>query len=317
MPTLLREHQHEITSEDGSLSLLFGTEDTGYLTLSRPVITAAEVRTSDVDLPQEDGRRFGRDYLSAKTVTFDLGVLTDRANTPLQVSDPYRANLDTLDAFEAVWADEMWRNDPQAYAVLRSHEAGQTWRCYGRPGRYEPGTGVLTEQGYSTAVAEFRLHDDRWYSDVEHRTSVTLLPSGTAGGLIAPLRAPLASVVAASSQTGQMTVAGSRPTWLVYEFHGPVANPRLRLTRNGVTLEVGLTLYIPDRESVIVDTRPWARSVVRASDGAGLPGALSRRTPALRSTAVRPGVYQAVYTGQSESGSSYCEVRWRDARGRP
>lgn len=307
MPSVLREHQHELCDVHGDNGFVFGTEDTGYLTLTRPAVEGGESRNNDRDRAQEDGRVFGRDYRGAKTMVFEIGVLTDHL-----ALDPYRANLDYLNSMEDVWTDDRWRDDPRAFAMLRSHEAGQTWRCYGRPRRYEEATGNFTESGYSTVIVDFSLMENAWYSDAEHTVTVHMAP-GVEGGLTAPLSAPF-STVQASAGSGIAHVRGSKKTWPVVEFRGPVTNPEVTI---GNGFRVGLTRTLGVGEVIVYDPRPWIRAVYRASDGAGMPGAVSGFTTIMKRAQIPVGAHAVRYTGIDPTSSSSVVVRWRDARSRP
>lgn len=308
MPVELREHQHELCTLDGESVLLFGTAETGYLTTAPPAITGAEMRSGDTDMPQEDGRSFGRDYLSGKAITFEMAVLADRS-----AADPHRANIDRLEAFESLWLDERWRDRPDALTILRTHQAGQTWRAYGRPTRYDEITSVTTQYGASGALAEFRLRDTQWYSDFEQSVEIDLIPPAS-GGLTAPLVSP---IMTAAKATGirPVVISGSRPTWLAVDFMGPAVNPQVVIGDGEVVL--GVDVVIDYNETVTIDTAPWARSVIRQNDGAGLAGAISPRTTLMSRSALRPGIYPIRFDAESETGTARCRVRWRDARARP
>jgi hypothetical protein len=321
MSAVLREHQHEISTLDGSRALVFGTEDTGYLTLSRPTFAGGDVRAADVERSQEDGMAFGRDYLGSKTVTFEVGVLTDELNM-LDDGDAHRANLDHLDTLEGWWRDERFRNRATAMAVLRSHEAGQTWRCYGRPRAYEESAGRLTTSGYTPVVCSFALIDDRYYSDAVEQVEATLVPPPE-GGIVFPLTSagpdtkdkPGASLFTSTLETEGHTIArvtGARATWPWVEFHGPVLNPRVDIGE----LRIGLVGNLRFGESVTVDPRPWKRTVLR-SDGANLAGWLDPDTPALRHCLLYPGDHDVIFRGNDQTATARAVVSWRQARNRP
>lgn len=309
MPAVLREHQHELLDVAETGGIVFGTEDTGYLTLERPAYTSAELRLGDVDRVQEDGRGFGRDYLGAKAVTFTMGVLTDKLNN-LDGGNPHRANLDALGRLEAWWRDPRWRNNPNALAVLRSCEAGQVWRAYGRPRRYEDTPGQFTVMGYTPLVCDFALVDDCYYSDAIYSVQAGLVPP-TDGGLVAPLVAPLTTI---PETTGQAIarIAGDRATWPVVTFTGPILNPNVTIG----PLFIGLYTNLLTGQSVTVDTRPWNRTVLR-ENGGSVAGALNPFTPALRNCQLRPGEHDVLYRGTDLTATSRCTVAWRDARSHP
>lgn len=310
MPSPLIEHQHELCDLDGNGGIVFGTVDTGYLTTSRPTISGGDLRLADVERPQEDGVMMGRDYRGSKTYTFEMEVITDRLNG-LGVTDPHRANLDALDALETMWNLRKWRNNPQAYALLRSCEGGKVSRCYGRPRRWEESAGALTQRGYTPLVADFALTDDQWYSDVEQVMDVGLVPPPE-GGLIAPIVAPITTTLSSSSDA-LAVVGGKRATWPVVEFHGPVINPVLNIG----DMTIGLTGTLAYDQYVIVDTRPWSRSVLRYPGGAGVAGWLTSATPVMRNLMLEAGTHEVTYSGKDLTGTSYARLRWRDARSRP
>jgi len=307
MPSVLREHQHELLSLDESIRLVFGTEDTGYQTATRPVVSAGETITQDTARPMEGGRAFGADYRGGKRYTFELNVLSPRGDT-----HAHRTNNDLLATLEGVWEDERFRSDPDFMAVLRTCEAGRTRRCYGRPRDYAEAVGSLTAQGHTPVVAAFDLIDDRWYDDVDSSTRLTMVPTRSAG-LVAPLTTPLASTRRGEA-SGRFAIAGTRPTWVRARFHGPVTNPVLRIG----DLRIGLRTTIPFDEAIIFDSRPWVRSVYRESDGATMAGRIDATlTPPMRDCVFRPGEYPAAYTGLDATATSYVDVIWQNAHSRP
>jgi hypothetical protein len=313
MPTaVLREHQYEILSGDETRSLVFGTEDTGYLTLTRPKWNKADMRVGDVEASQEDGIQFGRDFSAPKSVTFEMGVLTDARNALVPVGGTaHSTNLDYLNAVETWWTDRRLRTNPWDYAVLRCCEDGSTYRAYGRPRRYEEMAGNFTKLGYTPVMADFQLLDDRVYTDVVSSASATLQQADE-GGLMEPLMEPLSTV---GETTGKsfIEVGGSRETWVWVEFTGPVTNPRATIG----DLEVGLNATIPsDTVTVTIDPRPWSRGVLR-NDGASLAGATTSATPQMKELLVWPGRHEVTYTGSDVTGTSVCRVFWRSARSRP
>jgi hypothetical protein len=310
---VLREHQHEISTLDGSRSLVFGTEDTGYLTLTRPARSGGEIAAGDVARVSEDGVMFGRDTRGAKSITFEMGVLTDAQNG-LDGGDVHRANLDHLDALEGWWADERLRNRPRALAVLRSCEGGQTWRAYGRPRDYEEAAGPLTERGYTPVVCSFQLVDDRVYSDTVGFTQIGLVPPPESG-FVFPLDSVGDYLLTFTLETeghGVASIGGRRSTWPWVEFIGPVTNPAVEIG----DLTIGLDTTLTAGQRVTVDTRPWERSVLSATGG-NYAGYLSAATPPLRDCKVSPGDYEIAYRGRDQTGTAQVIVRWRDARSRP
>lgn len=315
MPSVLREHQHELLDMDagtGDTGYVFGTIDTGWLTTAPPTITPGDLRTTDVERPQEDGLMPGRDYQGAKSYGFEMTAITDAMNR-LGGLDPHRANLDLLADLEGLWTARQWRSSPQAFAMLRSCAGGVTSRCYGRPRRWEEAAnGSMTQQGYTPVVADFQLVDNRWFADDEEITEVGGL-TGSGGGFIAPIVAPI--VTTSSTEVDSTAVVGGKiPTWAVVEFHGPVTNPRLTV---GDLFTVGLNGTIALGATVTIDPRPWVRTVLKVPGKVGVAGWITTATPTMRDLLLDPGEHLLSYSGVDASGLSYARLRWRPARPRP
>jgi hypothetical protein len=304
MPTALLEHQHEVTNEDASVSLVFGTTGTTYLTTTQPVISGSTGTTGDVGRVREDGMSLGEDYSSGKTAAFDLAVLTDDADNPTQ------AGSDALSDLERLWRTPGFRNGSGKYAILRSMVGGRTRRAYGRPRRYDEVAGNLTIKGVTPVLCDFFVPDGTWYDDDESTVTIPIIAS-IISGLVAPLVTPLTTTTAVITSQGG-TIGGKLPTWPVITFHGPVTNPKVRF--NG-GLTVAINTVIASGQSVTVDTRPWQRTVLR-DDGASLAGAFTWDTPPMRHMALDPGVYDITFTGQDLSGTAWCSVAWRGAYSR-
>lgn len=317
MPSALRDHQHELCDVNGNNGIVFGTDETGYLTLTRPTVTAGEPRTGDVDRPQEDGIAFGRDYRGAKMFSFEIGVITDATNGlayPPGEGGAHRANLDALDMLEGRWTAAQWRAGPGNLAMLRSCEGGRTVRCYGRPRRWDESAGALTQQGYTPVVADFALVDSQWYSDVESITQVRAV-IGREGGVIAPIVAPITTTRASDPGMTVIDVGGTIPTWCVVEFYGgPVADPMVRIDNS---MTIGLTGTVSSGQSVTIDPRPWNRGVFRNPGGVGVAGMVSAASPIARNMMLTPGRHTVTYNGRDLTGTSYVRLRWREARTRP
>jgi hypothetical protein len=313
MPAILTEHQLELlNANDETQSLLFGTEDTGYLTLSPPDFAAGDAQDGDVNRQQEDGRYFGRDLRGGGSVGFEIGVITDRLTT--DDSDAYRSNSDYLDALQSWWDDEELRTNPWDLAVLRACVAGRTWRAYGRPRRFTAARSRLMQLGYTPVVCDFAVLDNRVYADDVESVDVPLV-SLPDGGLIAPLVAPLTTTAVTEGERVAV-IGGSKATWAWAEFHGPVTDPRVEIG----PLVIGLSGSIPPGMTVTVDPRPWSRGVTR-DDGANYAGMLSIETPVLRELKLKPNKtgesYPVVYSGTDATGTSQCFVYWRNARSAP
>lgn len=308
--TVLRQHQYELSALDGSGAFLFGTEDTGYLTLDRPVHSGGEPREGDLER-DADGINFGVDYRSPKQVSFAIGVLTDEAS--VDATNPHLANLDYLDRIESLWQSHDFRDAPGKMAMLRACEVtGRTMRAYGRPRRYEEAAGRFTIQGFTPIVCDFLQTDNAWYADVEDVVTVGLRPS-VEGGFVAPIVAPITTTQEATSALRTANVLGNRPTWPTVEFHGPVSDPSVRVG----PFSVGIRGSLAYDEIIRFDPAPWIRDVYRVSDDAPMGDRLSAATPVMERAFLRPGQHEVEYRGLDVTGTSYVSVRWRTARSRP
>jgi hypothetical protein len=309
MPTELREHQLELLdANDETRSLLFGTEDTGYLTLSPPAWKSGDARDDDLERPHEDGRYFGRDLRGAGSVGLEIGVLTDRL--AVGAATAYERDSDYTDALQTWWDDEDFRTNPRDLAILRTCVAGRTWRAYGRPRRFDAVKSRLAQLGYTPVVCDFALIDNRVYADDPETLTVPLV-AAPSGGFTAPFTAPI--VLTPETSNGDViTIGGVKKTWTWVAFRGPVLNPQVTIG----PLTIGLTASIPDGLTVTVDPRPWSRGVTR-EDGANYAGSLSVATPILQEILIRPGTYNVAYSGIDATGTSSCTVSWRTARSLP
>lgn len=295
----LSEHQWEITSPDGEIDLVFGTLDTGIQTRTAPDLGQRDIATSDVALPREDGRAFGRDFFGGTSITFEANVLTDSA--------PEQSDL--LNDLRGTWNNEAFRESASAYAILKSCVGGRIRRCHGRPRRFAEIDADLTHAGYTGALFDFATIDGKFYDEAENKRILTLAPSSL-GGFTDPITDPITDDADGLSPR-QVVISGQR-TWAVVTFHGPVTDPVVDFG----DFTVGLTTTIAVGESITVDPRPWSRGIYR-SDGQSVAGALSYDTPPLREFKIRPGIHVVTYSGTDPTATSSCEITWRNAHDRP
>ncbi|MET9776135.1 hypothetical protein ABZ023_18075 [Streptomyces sp. NPDC006367] len=287
----------------------FGTIASGYYLLEPYEITYGDIDAGDVPMPQEDGARFGQDYRGQATVTFEVGVDTvDAAPTQL---GRHGANLDAVSVMLQAWDAEAVRRRFGTPAVLRTVQGGRARRFYGRPRKIAPAGSVLTRQGYTPVVATFVCVDSAAYDDVEQIVRVGLVPPDHYG-LVGPLTTPLTMTAESSGKVaGDVVVQGTRPTWPVITFYGPIRRPVCDVIGRW---KASLDLTIGEGERVVVDTRPWARTVLR-NGSASVAGALTRDTPRLKDMRLPPGRQDFVLRGTDATGTAYMTVAWRDAHG--
>ncbi|MEU5181158.1 hypothetical protein AB0G49_14010 [Streptomyces longwoodensis] len=286
----------------------FGTVASGYYLLEPYEITYGDVEDGDTPMPREDGARFGQDYRGQATITFEVGVDTvDQASTRL---GRYGANLDAVSVMGQAWDGKAIRQRMAAPAVLRTVQGGRERLFYGRPRKFAPAASKLTRQGYTPVVCTFVCVDGKAYSDVEQMIRVDMTPPPHRG-LIGPLAEPLSMVgQGATKVPGEAVIAGKAPSWPVIRFYGPISNPGCEVVGGWKLAFSGLTLAAG--QTVTVDPRPWARTVLR-NNGASVAGLLTRASPRLQDLLLPVGRHDFLLRGTDRTGLSYMTISWRDA----
>jgi len=270
---------------------------TEYPIVAPPDLGESSPETQDNPYPYADGTQFGRDYRPGRTIAFEIGV-NRFSNTE---------GLDAHGSLARAWRGDSIRKNPGAVATLHAMHGGRERVVFGRPRRYAP---VLmdNESGYSGVTCDFQCSDDLWYDAAETNVSIGLY-APTSGGITAPITAPI-TTTAPVTVPGQVNVGGLVDTWPVVTIEGPIETPRVELV--GLwSLELNTALAFD--QSVTIDTRPWARSVVR-SDGASLAGKLTRQSVSLSKAVLPAGSRsQLRFTGYDLTGTSRVTVSFRNA----
>lgn len=285
MPTALRLSEHELTSDAApGLRLSFGALATsGYITTDYPQVESDEGRLGDADRGRGDGVFFGEDYLGAKTITFNIAALADKA------SDPHTAVTDALESFESVWRDPRLRTSYRAVAQLRSRMTGTRTRvAYGRPRRYNDSTDRTTHRGHADIVCDFVIPDGTWYDDEESTTT-------------------LSRRFAQGAATGTFTTGGTRPTWPIFEITGQINNASITIDGQSLAFP-GL---LGPGDVITIDTRPWRREITL--NGLPSPRSYDPSGPRLSDLALSPGVHTVRYDGTPTNIPALLTVRWRNA----
>lgn len=104
---------------------------------------------------------------------------------------------------------------------------------------------------------------------------------------------------------GFFTVGGDHPAAPIITIDGPVTNPWV--ASSGWKFQ--LNLKLGRAQSVVIDTNPWALSILR--DGSTVAGAY-QSTTRLRDLALEPGNREIKYGGIDPTGRSRCHIQWRD-----
>jgi len=266
-----------------------------------------DIETGDLQMPGQDGTVFGRDTHSGRTLTWEL--FTSRQYAP----GPARERWSEL---QSKWGNPTRRLRARTVMPLRFRLRGdRTVVVYGRPRRFEAPDAGMLRQGHVEFIADFKCADAYFYDDSGEEggsRSITLTLVASAGsGIVWPVTWP---IVWGSQGVRQDTVInrGDSPSWPVITFHGPVANPSIELVGTGRSLRLDTTLAF-DR-SITIDTRPWARTILR-DDGASFAGVA--RGASLAEFMLPVGQTVLAYRGTDMSGQSRCVVSWRNAYSSP
>jgi hypothetical protein len=279
----------------GSTSYTFGPADLDVVNMSAPDMSDVEVRADDFDRPRSDGRAFGSDFRGARTITFSLGVLGE---SEAEVRD-------RLAVLSNVWRADAVRSTPGALAEMVVQYAGRERSCFGRPRKFAH-SDEDAAQGFIPVTATFDTADDLWYSATS--TDQTLsIAGGVGGGLLAPLASPLGTTQN-SDRSVAIEARGDLPAWPVITISGPITNPEIEVMN---LWKIRLATTIAEGQSVVIDTRPWARTVVR-SDGASLAGAFTRDSRRLSNAYIPAGRYELAFRGSSPTGTATAHLSWRD-----
>lgn len=274
--------------------LEFGTLGTGIVMHAAPDFGARSFTTEDEPVPRGDGRTFGQDYLEGSTITFTLAVNGEDESECRK----------KLDVISHAWRGDSIRLTPGAVASLTS-DGGRT--CYGRPRRFAVDREELP-LGVAIVTADFETSDDGWYdTDESNSASITFYPD-LGGGLVAPLRAPLATT-RSSDRSRVFEIEGNHDTWPIFDIVGPITNPVLEIVD---TLKIELNTSLAENQSVTIDTRPFQRSILR-NDRVSLAGTMTRKSTRLSQAALAPGRYEMVLRGDSRGRIATATIRWHEA----
>lgn len=260
-------------------------------------------RVQDSGHSFDDGLQFGRDYFDGKVGLFDVLVETAGGGP----------SFDAVAAMLKAWRGDAVRRSPGRTELLRVRRPGATTRrAYGRPRRCTPVRSRNTGVGLVPMVADFQCADDKWYDDEAQVETLGILPPSTSGFYF-PLVFPMSSA-AVTERPGILTCGGDLPTWPVVRINGPVTNPAVELrTQGGARLWLlEFTYSLAEGQSIIVDPRPWARTVLR-ENGGNVSGSRTRTTTPLESVTLPVGQSVILFRGTSASGTATCSVTYEPA----
>ncbi|MFC7860690.1 hypothetical protein ACFQ9D_11970 [Arthrobacter koreensis] len=255
-------------------------------------VESGGIRSADAFNPVGENRLFGRDYAGPPVFRIRMRV---SARTG-EAAAAARAGL------EVAWDAASVRATPGTESVLRLFRAGRVLRVYGRARGLISVEDRTHYMGRVLLEGTFHLSEGLYFSDDVQSLSVGLI-AVNAGGLRAPLRAPL-TASPGSSRQGLVTVGGDSPAPVEVVFAGPVTNP----VASSTDWQIGLNATLAYDQTVTVNART---GTALRNDGVSLAGALTRRTY-LPEARMRPGAREIVFAGTDPTGLSSCTVRWRN-----
>lgn len=272
-----------------------------------------ELRSQEIEISNEDGISFGREYFGARKWTITGSVKSGdpfRPSTTAQLADAWDAMSTLVD----LWSRPDVRVHERDLTSLTFKRPGRVaLLVYGRPERIDPDM-TPSYNGHIPFSAIFRQSDPNFYDATEtvHVNALTVPYSG--GMLLNPAKTALLlpfTTTAVTQRVGSIYNSGGIDTWPVFTINGPVLNPKISIHVDSAPMwEIQLKTSIVSGQSITIDTRPWMRSVTR-SDGANVAGAM--RGARLNEMVVPPGFSEFIYDGQDATATTTCEIRFRNA----
>lgn len=254
-----------------------------------------EWQVQDATAVQGDGVVFGRDFLGGRTWVWTMSA--DKKSE--------RGALSAVGRLSNAWLGSEARHHSGHVVPLLYKLDGRVRRVYGRPRRFAapPDNRILA--GYVPITADFAVIDHRHYDNYLSTVSVNMDISSD-GGFIFPVIFPT-STLPSGEREGKFTSLGDMPTWPIILINGPVTNPWVRHQ----DWRIDLNIAIAAGDYVEIDTRPWARTVLR-NGNASVSAALGRRQR-LSDIVIFPGNQQIDFGGQGYTSDGACTISWRDA----
>ena len=245
----------------------------------------ASARGDDADRPRSDGARFGADLKSGPSHSIAFAVLGDGPDREASVTV-------LAGVLERVFDAAPLRASHGALAKLM---IGDRY-CYGRPRDLAPDDSGRWD-GTAEYVASFVAESDRWYGQTVSRT-VRFAPVFT-GGLPVTAAVPFVLGGGGGEADVAIPVAGDFAAWPVFTIRGPVKDAYVDIAGVG---RLALRGEVKSGQRLVVDTRPWARSVTL--HGAAFPGAVSQVGARMSEMSLAPGSHLVVFGGHGPSGTS-------------
>ncbi len=281
--------------------LEFGTHESGHPFTAQVDVGPVDLEADDLAHPLSDGLTMGRDFTRGRVLGF-TGAHLD--TFPLPTDRRWVPVLDGAQPFEGAWQAEWCRERPGRLATCANLDRGRL--VYGRPRTYVQGLEEV-RKGWLTYSAAFATVDGRFYSTDEKVLLVGTEPSSVAAFAF-PVAFPFTGATPAAARSWAEN-AGTHNAWPIITFRRG-GNPKVTmLGDDGWVLKVDRNL--DDNDEVVVDCRPWKRTVTL--NGTPRPGLV--RGSRLDDVRIPTGWHELVMEAADPTGLAETEVRWRDAYG--
>lgn len=292
----LSDFQFSLDLDDGSTPVEWGLGKDVFVLPDGFDPGDVDYRAQDLEIPNEDNMAFGRDFATPPKWTWEMATNGDSEGESLEMAR----------ALAVAWKSQVVRNAPGKRAIVRYRFNGRTRRIYGRPRRWATTYDNRFMGGTHQIIADFQCADIMHYDDGLSYHAIDILPA-EGGYLIAPLVAPLSTTIGTVRDSG-FTVGGDSATWPRILFNGPVLNPYVTIDGR----MVALTINLLTGQQAVIDTAPWARTVIRYPDLANISGNLTRDTR-MSAMALEVGDHEMTFGGTDPSGMSKVTIQWRNA----
>ncbi|QIK62337.1 hypothetical protein G7068_03280 [Leucobacter viscericola] len=253
----------------------------------------AGIRANDAARPGRDGTALGVSYKDGPKHELSIAVI-GRGDTRTEQEADTRALLQDL---AGVWSADTLRSRSGGLAALTIG----TLTAYGHPREFAPDDSALWS-GLAEPTLTFQAVDDLWYGP--EQVSRVHLITGSTGGLPIPADVPFVLDGGDGVSDHVVTVDGSAPAWPVFNVRGPIQDPFIEVVGVGRLNFRGQLAY---DQTLTVDTRPWARWILR--DGNPFPGALSPSGARLSDMSLNPGQHRVFFGGYDPTNTAVLEVR--------
>lgn len=275
-------------------------------------VGSPDLRESTYEVSGGDGIRFGIERYGA--VNWEITGAIHGSVVPNTPGDPDLA-WERWSKLARAWTDYPGRTEPRAVVPLYFKRPGrEEMVVFGRPRRIDPDTAV-SHAGYINYTALFMQSDPRFYAAEESSVTVDLEESVIGGLLLTVTEDALVVPFQTTEGTktgGIVTNLGDISTHPLIRIAGPVLNPSIILYDGlgDVIWQAEVRTSIPDGIWLEIDARHWMRSI---TDQYGTSYAGYYRGVRLQDLVFPPGTYLFDYQGTDATGTSMCQILYRNA----